>query len=106
MRISRFEKSSHNIIAKKKNPVKTQHTDTREGKQVEWVTLTHVSQRPRKRLEVQIAINVPIVDTVAVMLGIGDIIRLEEIIRTQGIGTHLLQDQMTNACQKNPIKIS
>ena len=106
MRISRFEKTNLNIIVKKKNPVKTQHTDTREVKQVEWVTHTPVSPHPRKRLEVQIAINVPIVDTVAVMLGIGDIIRLEEIIRTQGIGTHLLQDQMTNACQKNPIKIN
>ena len=106
MRISRFEKLNHNIIAKKKNPVKIQHTDTREVKQVEWVTHTPVSPHPRKRLEVQIAINVPIVDTVAVMLGIGDIIRLEEIIRTQGIGTHLLQDQMTNVCQKSPIKIN
>ena len=106
MRISRFEKSSHNIIAKKKNPVKTQHTDTREVKQVEWVTRTHVSQHPRKRLEVQIVTNVPIVGTVAVMLGIVDTIKSEAIIRTQGIGTHLLQDQTTNACQKSPIKIN
>ena len=106
MRINRFEKTNLNIIAKKKNPVKTQHTDTREVKQVEWVTHTPVSPHPRKRLEVQIAINVPIVDTVAVMLGIVDIIKSEAIIRTQGIGTHLLQDQTTNACQKSPIKIN
>ena len=106
MRISRFEKLNHNIIAKKKNPVKTQHTDTREVKQVEWVTHTPVSPHQRKRLELRIAINVPIVDTVAVMLGIVDIIKSEAIIRTQGIGTHLLQDPMTNACQKSPIKIN
>ena len=66
---------------------------SQEGKQVGWEIHIHVNQHPKRRQETWADTGVQIVDTVAVMPAIADIIKLEEIMMVENDTLHL-QDQM------------
>ena len=68
---------------------------SQEGKQVGWEIHIHVNRHPKRKMEISADIGVQIVDTVAVMPAIGDIIKFEEIMMVEN-DTLPLQDQMMN----------
>ena len=65
---------------------------SQEGKQVGWEIHIHVNRHRKRRMETWADIGVQIVDTVAVMPAIGDIIKFEEIMMVESDTLHL-QDQ-------------
>ena len=72
---------------------------SQEGKQVEWEIHIHVNRHPKRRMEIWADIGVQIVDIVAVMPAIGDIIKFEEIMMVENDTLHL-QDQMMKESRK------